>query len=96
MIVEEPDTMVKQITKNTNQKNATVRSTKECKTIEASTDNQPQHQREKDKTYNLKKSWKLLSLMKLGYITRKTRLRTLQPILTRPIREDKKNKLKAP
>ena len=47
------------------------------------------------KADHLNKSWKLLPVMKLGYVTRKRRLRTLQRTLTRPIKEDLKNKITA-
>ena len=48
MVVDEPDTMVKQTTDNKNEKDATKQSTKETTTTEDSTDNQSQHQKVKD------------------------------------------------
>ena len=50
MVVEEPDTMVKQTTDNKNEEDVEMRTINEAKTTNASTDNQSQRQREKEKS----------------------------------------------
>ena len=61
MVVKEPCIKMKRTTYNKDEKDATIQSAKEAKTTVASTDNQSEHQRMKDKSPQLEEKLEIVT-----------------------------------